>query len=128
MYIETNPNPDGKVVSDCTIRAISLATDKTWYEVAAHTFSQAYQMCDMPSSNQVWGSYLAELGYQRHTLPDTCPFCYTVEDFAAEHPTGTYIVGADGHVVCVKDGDILDTWYSGGLTALYFWEKEQDNG
>lgn len=124
VFIQTNPNPQGKMVNDCTIRAICLATDKPWEEVAAHTFSAAFDRADMPSSNAVWGAYLKEIGWERKTIPDTCPYCYTIADFTEDHPDDTYIVCADGHVVCVKNGAILDTWYSGDLTALHYWEKE----
>ena len=44
-------------------------------------------------------------------------------DFAAEHPDGTYILALATHVVCVRDGDWLDTWDSGDETPLYYWEK-----
>lgn len=124
MFIMTNPNPQGKLVNDCTIRAIALATDKSWEEVAAHTFSKAFDMCDMPSSNQVWGAYLQDLGFERHSLPDTCPSCYTIDQFSEDHSDGTYVVCGDGHVACVKDGNLLDTWYSGGMTAYHYWIKE----
>ena len=45
-------------------------------------------------------------------------------DFAAEHPSGTYILALSGHVVCVMDGDYYDTWDSGGEVPLYYWRKE----
>lgn len=125
MYIKTNPNPEEKTVDDCTIRAIALATDKTWEEVAAHTFCMAFDAHDMPSSNKIWSQYLMGLGWRRKSLPDTCPACYTFEDFAQEHPKGTFIVCGDGHVACVKDGNLLDNWYSGDETAYHYWMKEE---
>lgn len=124
IFIFTNPNPEDKRVTDCTIRAITIAEDSDWDTVAAHTFSKAHAMKEMPDSNKVWSAYLSELGYKRHTLPDTCPECYTVADFAADHPDGTYIVCCDGHVVTVKDGAIMDTFDSGDYTAIYYWIKE----
>lgn len=127
MYIQTNPNPSGKMVDDCTVRAISLATGRPWGDIAAHTFAKAYEMSDMPSSNQVWGAYLSGMGWKRHNLPDTCPNCYTISDFANDHQGGVYIVCGDGHVACVKDGDLLDTWYSGDMTAYHYWSKEENN-
>lgn len=36
----------------------------------------------------------------------------TLSEFAMSHPKGTYIVLVKGHLACVKNGAILDTWDS----------------
>lgn len=81
-------------------------------------------MGDMPSSNDVWGTYLTDRGWRYHRLQDTCPFCYTIKDFAEEHNTGTFIVGTGSHVVCVQEGDWLDAWDSGEKVPMFFFSKE----
>ena len=58
-------------------------------------------------------------------MPDTCPNCYTVARFAKEHPSGIYILALSGHVVCIKDGDWLDSWDSGNEIVLYYWERTE---
>ena len=85
---------------------------------------QGYMMRDMPSANHVWGAYLRSRCFDRDMIPNSCPDCYTVADFAAEHPEGTYILALSGHVVCVQNGDWIDTWDSGGEIPLYYWHKE----
>ncbi len=87
---------------------------------------QGYLDGDLPNANACWGAYLRKLGYRRHIVPDTCPDCYTVADFAVERPVGTYILALSGHVVCVQDGVIFDSWDSGGEVPLYYWEKETE--
>lgn len=123
-FAKYNPNPAQKSVGDCTVRAISKALVQGWEETYIGLAVQGFEMCDMPSANHVWGAYLRKHGFRRHILPDTCPDCYTVEDFAAEHPRGTYILAISGHVVCVQDGEWHDTWDSGGEVPLYYWERE----
>ena len=123
-WIKTNPNPNGKNVGDCTIRAISLALMEPWVKIYLDLCLQGYMMSDMPSSNDVWGTYLTDRGWQYHRLQDTCPFCYTVKDFAEEHNTGTFIVGTGSHVVCVQEGDWLDAWDSGEKVPMFFFSKE----
>lgn len=125
MYSQFNPNPiPGKNVGDCTVRAICKATGKEWGDVYLGLCMQGYLMGDMPSANSVWGAYLHNLGYSRGIVPDSCPECYTVADFAAEYPEGTYILALSGHVVCVKDGNVYDSWNSSGETPIYFWRKD----
>ena len=123
-YTHVNPNPNNKNVGDCTVRAIALATNQTWEETYLTLALQGYLICDMPSSNDVWGSYLLEHGWSYHRLQDTCPFCYTINNFCEDHPKGTYIVATGTHVICVKDGSYLDAWDSGDKVPLFYFEKE----
>lgn len=123
MYQQVNLNPDGKRVGDCTVRAIAAATWQDWETVYTKLALEGYCLHDMPSANRVWGSYLRRCGWHRSTLPDSCPDCYSVADFATDHPQGTYILALATHVLCVKDGDWLDTWDSGDETPLYYWQK-----
>ena len=123
-YEHANPNPRRKNVGDCTVRAISLATDQDWVDVYFDLCLQGFIMSDMPSSNEVWGKYLADNGWQFHRLPDSCPFCYTINDFCNDHDNGTFIVATGSHVVCVQDGKILDTWDPGDRVPLFYFERE----
>lgn len=119
-----NSNPSGRTsVGDCTVRALSKALDVSWESAYAMLVKNGYQMSDMPSSNAVIGSVLRQHGFYRENLPPTCPDCYTVNSFCRDNPHGTYVVGTQNHVVCVKDGHYFDTWKSGDETVLYFWTK-----
>ena len=124
MYREYNPNPRKARVGDCAIRAICKVTGMCWEGVYTGLYLVGFELCDMPSANHVWGAYLRRLGFRRHMLPDTCPDCYTVADFCAEHPRGNYVLAISGHVVAVVDGDYYDTWDSGNEIPVYYWEKE----
>lgn len=75
----------------------------------------------MPSGNSVWGRYLENLGWIFHRLPDTCPSCYTVRDFALDHPHGTYIIGTGDHAVAVIDGAVYDMWDSRDEVPVYVY-------
>lgn len=120
-----NANPKGKQVGDCTVRAISKATEQPWEDAYSGIALQGFLLADMPSANNVWGSYLKRKGFRRRMIPDSCPDCYTVEDFCRDHPIGTFIVALHGHVVAVKNGDYYDTWQSGNETPLYYFEREE---
>ena len=121
-----NPNPAGRQVGDCTVRAIAKATGKSWDEIYIGLCLQGLILGDLPSANSVWGAYLRQHGFARNVIPDTCPDCYTVDRFADEHPRGTYILALSGHVVCVQDGTIYDSWNSEDEIPLYYWVKETE--
>ena len=124
MWRNHNENPGGRNVGDCTVRAISTALGQDWETTYAGLALQGYLMGDMPSANHVWGAYLRSRGFDRDMISNSCPDCYTGADFPAEHPHGIYILALSGHVVCVQNGDWIDTWDSGGEIPLYYWHKE----
>lgn len=124
MYIPTNPNPNGAYVEDCVIRAIAIATGRSWDDVYIHVCLQGYLMKNMPSVNRVWGNYLTSSGFVRHAIPNTCPDCYTVRDFCNDNPKGVYILATGSHVVAVVDGNYCDAWDSGDEMPIEVWRRE----
>ena len=123
MYIYSNKNPDGKHVGDCVIRAIAEAMDISWEEAYLWVAVWGLMLHDMPSSNNIWGSYLRSRGFRREVIPNTCPDCYTVSDFTRDNPIGIYILATGTHVIACKDGDYYDTWDSGDEVPIYLWRK-----
>lgn len=124
-YQYFNYNPVKKNTGDCVIRAISVLMDQSWMWTYLMVCLQGFLMCEMPSTNTVWGAYLYNNGFRRHALPDTCPDCYTVRQFCKDFPTGKYLLALNGHVVAVVDGIYYDTWDSGDEIPLFYWRKEQ---
>ena len=118
-----NPNPAGRAVGDCAVRAVSAALGISWENAYARIANAGYQMGDMPSSNSVWGSVLRQAGFVRENLPNTCPDCYTVRDFCLDHSQGVYVLGTGSHAVTVIDGDYMDAWDSGNEVPLYYYER-----
>ena len=123
MWVQFNPNPLGKSVGDCVIRALSRVLDKGWVWTYIELCIQGLLMADMPSSNAVWGAYLRSKGFHKENIPDTCPDCYTIADFSNDHPKGTYAVCTGNHVVAVIDGSVFDSWDSLRETPIFYWRK-----
>lgn len=124
-YIVYNPNPKRKLVGDCVIRAISKSLNKDWEDTYLELLLLGYSMYDMPSSNDVWGTYLLNHGFKRYVIPDTCPECYTVKQFVKDNPNLTGILATGTHVIAVEDGNYFDTWDSGYEIPIYYWRKEK---
>ena len=129
MFIYYNPNPAGRSVGDCAIRAISKALDIDWEDAYAKVVVNGFRMGDMPSADSVWGSVLRMNGFYRSSLPNYCPDCYTAEDFCIDHPQGTFVLGFGGHVATAVDGNLYDSWDSSQEIPQFYWfRKEKDNG
>ena len=125
MYVEYNPNPYNRRVGDCAVRAVAKALNEDWDTAFTRLIISAYEMGDMPSSDAVWGATLRKNGFRRETIPNECPNCYTVAEFAEAHPTGTYVLALGGHVVTIDQGNVYDAWDSSSGVALYYYTKEE---
>lgn len=121
MWIECNPNPLGKTVGDCVIRAVAIATGQSWRKTYRDLCQMGEYMGDLPNSNTVWGSYLREKGARQFLLPESCPECITVRAFADRYPEGIYVIGTGEHAIAIIDGDWYDSFNSGEETPTYFW-------
>ena len=124
VWIEYNPNPAGRNVGDCAVRAISKALNIDWETAYALIALNGYLMGDVISSNSVWGAVLRQHGFSRSAIPNTCPDCYTAEDFCMENPRGVYVLGFGNHVATVVDGKLYDSWDSSKEIPQYYWRKE----
>lgn len=124
MWKLFNNNPTGRNVGDCAVRAVSKALDVSWETAYIMIASNGFSMGDMPSSDSVWGSVLRQNGFYRKAIPNTCPDCYTAEDFARDNPIGTFVLGFGGHVATIVDGYLYDAWNSSGEIPVYVWFRK----
>lgn len=124
MYKFYNPNPQEKKTDDCVIRALTKALDCDWETASVYAMTQQIRDSDIFIKNYVWGNLLLRNGYTRHSLPNTCPDCYTVRDFANDFRRGLYIVGTGDHVLAVIDGDYYDSFDSGDMIPIIYYRKE----
>ena len=123
MFTEWNPNPVGRRVGDCSVRAIAKALDVDWETAYALIASNGFAMGDMPSSNSVWGAVLRQNGFKKQAIPNSCPDCYTFADFARDNPRGTFVLGTGSHVATVVDGNLYDSWNSSDEIPVFVWYK-----
>lgn len=123
MWKEYNPNPTGRRVGDCAVRAVAKALGVDWETAYEMITANGFEMGDMPSSDSVWGSVLRQHGFYKFAIPNYCPECYTAEEFSHDHPDGVFVLGFGGHVATVKNGDLYDSWDSSNLVPIYYWRK-----
>lgn len=125
MWIQYNPNPVARRVGDCSVRAIAKALGLTWEEAYVKLAVNGISMGDMPSADSVWGALLRENGFYRKAIPDTCPDCYTAENFCEDHQNGIFVLAFGGHVATVIDGNLYDSWDSSSSVPQYYWYRKE---
>lgn len=108
MYRFYNANPQGRHVNDCTVRAISLATGRTWDRVYRELSEFAQHQAVMPDDVTYIDSYLDRYFDKIYGCKHGCKL--TVGDFVRQHPQGTYLITMSGHITCAIDGLIHDTF------------------
>lgn len=125
MYQYYQPNPiRSDPVGDCTVRALSKALNIDWEKAHVMLDYASYMMGDISNSNAVMGAVLRRNGFYRDVIPNTCPDCYTAEDFCEDHPTGTFVLGFGTHVATVVDGVIYDSWDSSDEYPIYYYHRK----
>lgn len=125
MWEFFNPNPLGRRVGDCSIRALCAALDLDWDTVHDMTSRMSKQLGDMQSADAAWGAVLRQHGFVKQLLPDQCPDCYTAGEFARDNPKGTFVLAFGGHVSTIRDGTILDTWNTSNEIPIYVWMRKE---
>lgn len=108
MFKYYNANPLGRKVNDCTVRAISLATGRSWDETYEELSDFAQEQAIMPDDV----SYIDEYLDKRFKKICGCRnnFKISVGDFVDTHPNGVYLITMNGHITCCIDGCIYDTF------------------
>ena len=121
MFIEFNSNPVARTIGDCAVRAVAKALDTSWEFAYIMLALNGLKMGNLMNGNDVISATLRDSGFRKANIPNTCPDCMTIRDFAELNPTGTYVVGTGTHVVCIDAGDYYDIWDSGDEPIIYVW-------
>lgn len=124
---EYNPNPKGKRVDDCSIRAYCKANDLSWDDAFDLAVKVAKEEKDIINSSKVCHKIITEkLGW---TLNEASKKVKpkdreTIQEFCLKHNYGKYILHVKGHLVCVANGCFYDSWNSGEKKVTHFYEKK----
>ena len=116
MFRYYNANPRGRNVNDCTVRAISLATSRTWDATYEELCKFAQAQAIMPDDI----IYIDEYLERRYMKVCDCE-CkeITVEEFVNSHSDGIYLITMAGHITCSINGIVYDTF---DPSSRFIWE------
>lgn len=105
MYKYYNANSHNNFINDCVIRAISTIENKTWDESYKELSTLAREKGLLLDDVNFVRSLLDER-YKRLNYHDYV----TIGEFAEEHSIGRFLVTTRGHITCIIDGVVIDTW------------------
>ncbi|NLC97306.1 MAG: hypothetical protein GX675_07040 [Erysipelotrichaceae bacterium] len=117
-----NRHPKGIETSDCVVRAISTALDIDYLE-CRRNLNRSKRELGFNSYKETKFLYKHLEGYPRLIFKAIKGEPrIKADDFTMLHPKGTYIVKLAGHITCIIDGVILDTWDCGYRSVYTAWE------
>ena len=126
MYEYYNPNPLQRHIDDCYKRALAKALGVDWETAHVLLSNAALKMAGNDNHKETFMAVLRQNHFDREAIPNSCPDCYTLEDFANEHFKGTYIADTGNHVVTIIDGVIYDTSDCRKDIPHFYWHKKED--
>ena len=124
IYRYNNPHPEGKSVTDCVVRSITIAVEGDYLEVRKHLNRVKKELKETSYKNRKFVDKYTKLnGWNKISFPAIKGVPrLRGKDFVKQYPKGTYILNLAKHVVTVVDGVYLDTWDSTGKMIYNAWE------
>lgn len=127
-YYQPNDKDLKDKYGDCTIRALSKALGVTWLEA----FDLTVPLCREYQVSSVFGcpskierQIIGRLGFTYTGVSNKKGTKRpTVDSFAKDHPTGTYILNVANHEVACSDGKYYDTWDCGNCSLYGYYTKD----
>lgn len=116
MYKFYNNNALGLFENDCTVRAISLATNNSWDDTYEHLSNVARLQGIMMDDRDFIIKYLDERYQRIYDLPRT------VGEVSGSYPDNVLLITMPGHITCSKYGVVYDSFDCRNQVAEYCWK------
>lgn len=115
-----NLNPLSLREEDCVCRAISLATNRSYAEIEDKLYYIS-RLFDCEELCVCCYQFLLNDVFKYESI--SCDGM-TVQQFADEHPNGTFILRMNGHCSCLINDCIYDLWNCGEEILTNAWEVD----
>lgn len=123
LYIEFKSQR--RRAADCTVRALMKLLETSWEDAYDELCNAGRFLKRMPDEIDSVAHALSLYGYTKNSIPVTKGSKRpTVASFAAEHPTGRYLLNVANHVVAVVDGHYYDSWDCGSKCVYTYYEHK----
>ena len=119
-----NPNPKGKNIGDCTLRAYCAAFNISWeeaFDIASEIAKENGSMIQYVSDKVLTEHFECTLDPKYNKKVVKPKERITVAEFTTTHPYGTYILAMRNHLVTLRNGEYWDSWDCGDkkIDAVY---------
>ena len=115
MYQIYNENPLGLFEDDCVVRSIACATNRTWDEVYDELSDLAQERGTLLDKRTFVRWYLDTHFWRIIKHP------YKVIDVAKTFKNNVILCTVKGHIICIREGLILDSFYPGDRVVEDVW-------
>lgn len=124
-YYQPNKKDLKDNYGDCVIRSLTKVLDMEWLKVFDSLLPYARELQCMPNGKPCYENFLKDNGFVYVGISNKKGSKRpTVDRFAKDHKTGTYVLRVAHHIVAVVDGYYYDTWDSGEKSLYGYWEKK----
>lgn len=109
---------------DCVVRACANATGIEYFKVLQRLFEIGLEMKHMPNSDIVLEKFLIENGFSERQSPLYIygRKKYTVNEFPFDDKK-VYVIRTSGHLTCIDQGLLKDSWNCGPWAAQSYYVK-----
>lgn len=121
LYQQHNLNPRERKRDDCVVRAIALATDKSWLQVFDGLVEMARKNFEMPSSKSVYETLLKQYGWTKHPMPKIGNRRVQLGNLEV---TGRCVATVSGHMTVIIDGTVYDIWDCREKCVGNYWTRQ----
>jgi hypothetical protein len=122
-FIKQNVNPKNRKVGDCVVRAIAVASGKTWDEVFDGLCLLAKQEKAMPNSKEVFEIYLQQIGFKKHKMPRKANGSKYIAGEWASQIKGVAVIQVARHLTAAVEQSIVDIWDCGGKSVYNYYTR-----
>ena len=122
-YYQPNKKDLKDKYGDCVIRALTKALNMEWLQVFDEMQPISREMQVPFNCRPCYEKYIESKGLKYIGISNKKGTKRpTVDRFAKDHTTGTYILRVAHHLVTVVDGIYYDTWDSGEKSLYGYWQ------
>ena len=133
-----NPNPTFNAAKhrhrrwnrgDCSVRAVCKALNINWHDAYRMLCDAGESMGEMPDTKLAVDIVLRNNGFKVVKLPrpqrgECRPRVGELADITYDSDD-VIVCNCRGHIVCVRDGTVWDTWNSSDSAVFTYWILEQ---